>query len=168
MDPRIRTFECDWGGILNFQALGLNGNSLYLNSGLFLINLDLWRKHKITESALQYVRDNIEFAIYPEQYGINLALQNQWTEINPLWNYFATATTRNTPYNVHFADRKPIYQSYNSNPQYKQDFMRYIALTAWFDFRPFSEIKRYRKKLYNIKGKIIVWIGRKLMSVFVS
>lgn len=165
MDPRIRTFECDWGGILNYQKLGLNGGNVYLNSGVLLINLDLWKKYHVSEKALQFVKDNIKFAVYPEQYGINLALQNQWIEINPLWNYFATATTNNTPYNIHFVDRKPIYLSYRNNPSFRHEFIRYLEMTAWFDFRPVSEIRRYRKKLNNIVRKLPVWVFRWIRSL---
>ncbi len=164
-DPRIRTFDCDWGGILNFQALGLNGNLPYLNSGILLVNLELWRKNDITTKALQYVANNLASAIYPEQYGINLALQNQWLELNPLWNYFASATSINTPYNIHFVDRKPIYLSYKNNPVFRQEFMRYLSNTAWFDFRPISEMRRYRKKLANIMSRIPFWIFRKVKAV---
>ena len=167
-DPRIRTFECDWGGILNFQELHLSGNLPYLNSGVLVVDLVLWRKQGITAKALNFVKENIRSAIYPEQYGINLALQGQWTEINHLWNFFATATTNNSPYNIHFVDRKPIYQSYRNNPSFRSDFMRYLAITPWFDFQPVSEIRRYRKKIANVLPKLWVWVVRGFTRFFVN
>ena len=155
VDPRIRTFECEWGGILNYEELGLSGNLPYLNTGVMLVNLNSWRKNRVTERALQVVSQFPESAVYPEQYGINIALVNQWAEINPLWNYFATATLNNTPYNIHFVDRKPIYRTYQNNPSFRQQFVLYLQKTAWGYLQPMSELKRICKKLKNVLEKYI-------------
>ena len=163
IDPRVRTFECDWGGILNFEQLGLNGNSKYFNSGLVLINLQKWRKNDITEKALTIIEENIDFAVYPEQYGINIALHNQWLELNPLWNFFATATNNTTPYMIHFVDRKPIYDSYINNPSFKQLFFMYLCQTEWSEFRTISETRRYIKKINNVMYKML----KRIVSFFI-
>lgn len=152
-DQRIRTFECDWGGILNYQQLGLSGSNKYLNSGVLLINLEKWRYCNITEKALQSVEENVKYAIYPEQYGLNIALHRQWLELNSLWNFFATTNNYSSPYNIHFVDRKPIYGTYKNNPAYRQLFYYYLHKTAWSNFKPIGEFRRYRKKLNNVIDK---------------
>jgi len=163
VDPRIRTFECDWGGILNYQELGFTGSYKYFNSGVMLINTHKWMKNHITEKALVYVEDNYNSAVYPEQYGLNLALANNWIELNPLWNYFAT-TSHKAPYNVHFVDRKPIYITYKNNPVYLQQFQFYLLQTDWADFKPIGELKRYMKKINNVIEKKIKRITRKFST----
>jgi len=37
LDPRIISFNNEWGGVKNFAALGLDGETKYFNTGLLLI-----------------------------------------------------------------------------------------------------------------------------------
>ncbi len=151
-DPRIKNFECEWGGIRNYNALGLSPNNLYFNSGLLLIDVDRWRDNQITERMLETISKNMEFAIYPDQYGLNVVLARHWHELDPLWNTFASSASV-SPYNIHFVDRKPIYGTYSHNPEYRQRFFHYLQQTPWENFQPTGELSRYRKKVTNILAK---------------
>jgi len=147
-DSRVKTFDNSWGGILNYRELGLNGTTKYLNSGLLLMDLEKWRTNNVTEIALGYINNNKKFAFYPDQYGINIALANRWKPLDAGWNHFVTPDF--APCNVmHFVGRKPIYESYNGNPAYRDAFYKYLNQTDWKGTKPITESMRYLKKISN-------------------
>jgi len=155
LDPRIITFDNSWGGVMNYEALGLPGTTRYFNTGLLLMNLKKWREQNVTEKIIQCIDNNKKFANYPDQYGLNVVLANKWLELNPLWNHFSTIDTTEKPLLIHFVERKPIYQSYNYSEEFKKIFYQYLNQTEWKNFKPIGESKRYIKKLKNIFNKFI-------------
>jgi len=45
--------------INNYKELGGSADSPYFNSGVMLLNIELWRKEKWTEKAIQYIQENL-------------------------------------------------------------------------------------------------------------
>jgi len=152
LDPRIITFDNSWGGVLNYKDLGIAGTTRYFNTGLLLMNTKKWREQQVTEKIIDCIDRNKKFANYPDQYGLNVVLANQWFELNPLWNLFCTFEHPD-PYLIHFVQRKPIYQSYDNSPEFKNIFYKYLNQTQWKNFKPIGESTRYFKKLKNIIQK---------------
>lgn len=155
LDPRIITFNNSWGGVLNYQELGLPGTTRYFNTGLLVMNTKLWREQNVTEKIIDCIEQHTKFANYPDQYGLNVVLANRWLELNTLWNHFSTIETTETPYLIHFVERKPIYKAYNYSETFKQIFYSYLKQTAWKNFKPIGESSRYIKKLKNILNKFL-------------
>lgn len=154
LDPRIITFDNSWGGILNYKELGLPGTARYFNTGLLVMNTKKWREQNVTEKIIECIDNNKKFANYPDQYGLNVVLANQWLELDVLWNHFSTINTNEKPFLIHFVERKPIYQSYNYSEEFKKIFYQYLNQTQWKNFKPIGESKRYFKKIKNILEKI--------------
>lgn len=154
LDPRIITFDNSWGGVLNYQELGLAGTTRYFNTGLLVINTRIWRAQKVTEKIIDCIEQHKKFANYPDQYGLNVVLANQWLELDPLWNHFSTMDTTENPFIIHFVERKPIYKAYNYSEVFKQKFYMYLQQTEWKNFKPIGESSRYLKKLKNILNKL--------------
>jgi len=152
-DSRILSFDNSWGGILNYQKLGFDPNTKYFNTGLLLININMWKKQQLTQRTLNCVNQNIKYANYPEQYGLNVVLANQWIELDARWNYFATGDLEG-PFVIHFISRKPIYKSYNNNLHYKEIFYNYLKLTLYKSTKPVYELNRYIKKFNNVRVKV--------------
>jgi len=152
LDPRIITFDNSWGGVLNYKELGIDGTTRYFNTGLLLMNTKKWREQQVTEKIIDCIDRNKKYANYPDQYGLNVVLANQWFELNPLWNHFCTFEHPD-PYLIHFVQRKPIYQSYDNSPEFKDIFYKYLNQTQWKNFKPIGESTRYFKKLKNIIQK---------------
>ena len=148
----------NWERIKNFKELGLTANLEYFNSGLLILNLNEWRKHDYTKKIIQCIKDNIQFADFPDQYGLNVIFANQWFKLSPLWNCHASSKEKN-PNLIHFSSRKPIYRSYNNNKYYQEVFDGYLAQTLWGDHKPISEYKRLLKKLYNKFEKYLLYIS---------
>ncbi len=154
LDPRIITFDNSWGGVLNYQELGLPGTTRYFNTGLLVMNIKLWREQAVTEKIIDCIEQHKKFANYPDQYGLNVVLADKWLELNSLWNHFSTIETSETPYLIHFVERKPIYKAYNYSETFKQIFYSYLKQTAWKHFKPIGESSRYIKKIKNILSKL--------------
>lgn len=158
LDPRIVTFDNAWGGILNYMQLGLDAKTRYFNTGLLLIPTKKWLEQDIPVKIINCINSNKKFANYPDQYGMNVVLANQWLELNPLWNHFCTIDHPD-PYLIHYVQRKPIFKSYNNNIEYQKIFYEYLSHTAWGNEKPRGKYGRHLHKLKNIGDKILKQIG---------
>ena len=154
-DSRIKTFNNAWGGIKNYKKLGLNGNTMYFNSGLMLMNLKLWRSLGITEKLIKCMNENIHYANYPDQNGLNVVLYHQWLNLDKKWNYFADLVSDSDPFVIHFVQRKPIYKSFNGVQLFRDKFYYYLQMTEWKNFVPISEINRLINKSRIVFNKLI-------------
>ncbi len=158
LDPRIITFDNQWGGVLNYQELGLEAKTRYFNTGLLLIPTIKWREQGIAEKIINCIDEHRKFANYPDQYGMNVVLANRWMELNPLWNHFCTFDHLD-PFLIHYVQRKPIYKSYNNSIVYQKIFYNYLSRTAWKNTKPRGEPARYYEKLKNVAEKILKQFG---------
>lgn len=145
---RSGVISSNWLGIQNYKALNLPPDTKYFNSGLLLIDTIKWRKLGLTHKIVKCIQDNIEFADFPDQYGLNVVFANEWTQLDSRWNSQSVFDIKN-PFIMHFTGRKPIYKSYNYNQDYKNEFLKYLKLTEWGNYKPVGEYQRLLKKLYN-------------------
>lgn len=58
----------------------------YFNSGVMLMNLDVWRKEELGRSALCYLQDSAEDIKLPDQDALNACVAGRWVELEPSWN----------------------------------------------------------------------------------
>lgn len=159
-DSRIKTFNNSWGGIKNYKKLGLDGNTMYFNSGLLLMNLKLWRSLGITDKLIKCMNENIYYANYPDQYGLNVILVNQWLVLDKKWNHFADLVSDTDPFVIHFVQRKPIYKSFNGVQQFRDKFYYYLQMTEWKNFVPIREISRLVNKSKIVFNKLTKLFSR--------
>lgn len=138
----------EWLGIKNYKDLSISPDAKYYNSGLLLIDPQKWRQLNITQKVIKCIHDNITFADFPDQYGLNVVFADQWFELDPRWNSQAMLATEK-PFIIHFTGRKPFYKSYNYNSSYKDYFYEYLKQTKWNNFKPIGEYRRLLKKIYN-------------------
>lgn len=116
--------------VQNFQALGIAAEAKYFNTGVLLVNLDLWRAAGISRKVLDCTEQNSaylnaqgKFHQY-DQYGINVVLHDRWHELHERWNYgsekpFADAAV------VHFVGNgKPL--SPTCTAQFRDMFFDYL------------------------------------------
>jgi len=140
------TVSCSWGGIPNYKELGIPADTKYFNSGLLVMNAKKWRDENVTAKVMEFMHQNIKFINYADQYGLNGALYNQWYQLDPNWNWFAQFENE-APYIIHFLDVKPIFTSYRSKPEFKDQFYKYLRLTPWKDHKPVKHYNRIIKKI---------------------
>lgn len=145
---RSEVVGSSWGGIKNYEALGLKPESRYLNSGLFILKPNEWRRLKISEQAFDCAHKNISFISFADQYSLNVIFNERWLELDKRWNCYAQLEEKN-PYLIHFTGMKPIFKGYNGNAAYKTIFLQYLNKTAWRGFKPKNDFFRIFQKLYN-------------------
>ena len=76
--------DCFWRPELNYVQMP--ANTKYFNSGVMLINLEYWRKHRVGERATQFVRENPDQVQYYDQDALNATLINCWVSVSAIWN----------------------------------------------------------------------------------
>lgn len=149
---RAEVVSSPWGGIKNYEALGLDPDTKYFNSGLMVINLEKWRANKFTESVINVINANLRHVTFADQYGLNIVFAKQWFILDKRWNSYAQ-TEVSDPFIIHFTGIKPIYKGYNFSLDYQDKFNKYLALTPWANFKPKSRYSRLFKKLWNVATK---------------
>ncbi|WP_439506358.1 glycosyltransferase family 8 protein [Sediminibacterium sp.] len=161
-DSRIKTFDNNWGGIKNYKKFGFEGSAIYFNSGLMLMNLKSWRSLGITEKLIQCMNENIHYANYPDQYGLNVVLYNQWLSLDKKWNHFADLVSAGNPFVIHFVQRKPIYKSFNGVQLFREQFYHYLEMTEWKNFVAISELSRIANKTKIVINKLTKLFSHRL------
>lgn len=148
-----------WGGIPNYKELGIPAESRYFNSGLLIINLDAWRRMNATQLVIDAIHDNYEYVTFSDQYGLNVVFANNWFELDPNWNRYPQ-NSHEKPFLIHFTGMKPIFKSYDFNPEYKRVFYEILQSTPWRGFTPISNYFRLAKKAYNVLVKKVAVLSR--------
>ncbi|MBD0381570.1 glycosyltransferase family 8 protein [Paenibacillus sedimenti] len=69
------------------RKLRLPEDSVLFNTGVMLLNLDKWRKNRISDKILQFIRNNSAILTTLEQEAQNVILHKKWLQLNPKWNY---------------------------------------------------------------------------------
>lgn len=156
---RSEVISSTWGGITNYKELGLDPDAAYFNSGLLMINLNLWRKTNLSADVLECISKNSAYAAFPDQYGLNVVFVNKWLQLDERWNAYAPGVIR-SPFIIHFIGRKPIFKSYNYNLEYKHEFFNYLSFTTFKNFKPLAEHHRLFKKLANLLVKKFIFISK--------
>jgi len=149
-----KTVGSSWGGIPNYKELGLDPDAKYFNAGLMMIDPVKWRELDISNKVIKAIHDNISSVNFADQYGLNVVLINQWSELDYRWNSFSVLDYKD-PFLIHFLDIKPIFKSYNANRVYYEQFHFYLEQTPYKGFKLLGDYKRiYRKALIKIGKKI--------------
>lgn len=155
VDCRVTTLDNDWGGVLNYKELGLDGKHPYVNSGLQLMNTEKWRSEKMAERIIAAINNNTKFAQYAEQYALNTLLPGiKWLRLADKWNHFSTEEFVAEEGIIHFISRKPIHATYKGKQVYKDLFYKYLNQTAWANKKEVGEVKRLIKKAGIVMSKI--------------
>jgi len=139
--------------IKNFKDLGLPAKNQYFNSGLIVFDLERWREKNATEVVLDSIKNNRNFITYPDQYGLNVSLADDWYALDRRWNTFSNFQEAD-PLIIHYIGYKPIYTDYVGEKRYLEIFNAYLAKTLWSEFKVQSKYKRYIVKLFTKIKKI--------------
>ena len=59
----------------------------YFNSGVLLINLEYWRKNNTTQKLTEYIYNNSEKCIFPDQDALNIVLEKEALYLDYKYNY---------------------------------------------------------------------------------
>lgn len=138
--------------VRNYQELGLDGRGEYFNSGVMVLNLDLWRRENVADRLLRTLRDNRKFVWCWDQYALNVAFHDNWGKFSPRWNQgahvFEYPTANHSPIDaddwtqmkespaiVHFTTEFKPWQFQSDHPR-SELFYEGLADTAWHSWSP--------------------------------
>jgi lipopolysaccharide biosynthesis glycosyltransferase len=155
------------------QRLGLPLKNKYINSGVVLFNLDYWRKNKLFEKYIKYVKNNNPY--FPNQDTTNFICYKKIKTVSPKWNAQIFSETRklpetysglfkaiNNPYIIHFLTREKPWHPYTKSYPDKHYYFDYLKLTPWslYKFKYlFARYVFYFKWSKNIKILRIFFIN---------
>jgi len=139
-------------GLHEYRALGFQGHEKYFNAGVMVLDLDRWRKDKIAEKVIAYLRQHCGDVVLWDQDGLNAVLRGQWGELDLRWNQNAgvcgrpffnaghldPAAYRNVledPWIVHFSGNLKPWLYPVKSPAHALYF-EYLDKTAWAGWRP--------------------------------
>jgi len=139
-------------GLRDYGALGFHGDEKYFNAGVMVLDLDRWRKDRIAEKVIAYLRQHRGNVVLWDQDGLNAVLRGQWGELDLRWNQNAAvcgrpffnaghldpAAYRNVledPWIVHFSGNLKPWLYRIQSPAHELYF-EYLDKTAWAGWRP--------------------------------
>lgn len=98
------------------SSVGLPQVRDYFNAGVLLIDLEEWRKKRITERALEYL-ERYPRSLFGDQDALNFACDKVWKKLDPRWNFHNHRNRRisDLPLN----DRPEIVHFVNSDKPWK-------------------------------------------------
>lgn len=158
------------------EKLQLSKNSPYFNSGVLLINLDMWRKEQIPHKALEFIYQNPAMITLGDQCGLNKVLESKWLILPPCYNvvsalwdnkyksqyypYTQLLEAKNLPIILHYTGaQKPWH--FECRHQLRHLYWLYLDITPYRDFK-------YSKKgilRYVIKKIIYLLVPNKVIKL---
>ena len=161
--------------IANYRELGIAAESPYFNGGVFVLDLNTWRREGYAEKCLACLRENSEHVRFWDQYALNVVLHERWGQLDLRWNQaahiylyptwqespFDGATferVRSDPWIVHFCSPTKPWHYFSGHP-YAKEWRLCQKKTEWRGERPKKFIKRlwdshYRPVRQGFKRKV--------------
>jgi lipopolysaccharide biosynthesis glycosyltransferase len=73
-------------GFTRHHDLEMSSDAKYFNSGVMLLNLERWRRDHVKETVIGFIRRKPAAVVFPDQCGINSAVNGRWKELHPRFN----------------------------------------------------------------------------------
>ncbi|MBV8681434.1 MAG: glycosyltransferase family 8 protein [Caulobacteraceae bacterium] len=133
------------------EALGIGLDVPYVNSGVLLMNLDLWRRHDLTGRLYAYVEAAGEALLFHDQDALNAVLAGQILPLDFQWNLQAKMLRRRerrrlpeaeaieraarAPAILHYTSARKPWLFVMATPA-KRLYWRYLRQSPWAATRP--------------------------------
>lgn len=128
------------------NRIGYDGT--YFNSGVLLLNLDYWRKFSIKDKLVEFIYNNPDTCIFPDQDAINIILKNTIKRVGFKFNFQSLLLEgkenlllhKNKWEQIENAKKKPIIIHYTDSckPWHKECihplkdyFLHYKSISPW-------------------------------------
>ncbi len=140
----------------------------YLCAGVLMINLDYWRKYKVTEAILRYARENNDRIKFPDQDAINYVCQDSKI-ILPLryglinGHFIHEYFIENDPAQVREALLHPAIIHYAGRSPWIKEMATHIFQKQWDYFNNSMPVPI--KKKHKFRGvKLIKYIAKRTLD----
>src|SRR3989344_3795219 len=156
----------------SIPALGTPEELMYFNSGVLLIDLDLWRKRGIEEKLFKFIRENPGKLWAADQDALNIVLPGDYRQLSAKYNLIAEdprQKNEKNPVIVHFAGGSKPWYLLSALP-YQPDYVYYANKTPWKNrkYRKFMDVPFAKKyHLYPVVWRM--WTAyKKVKRYFVK
>ena len=145
-----------------YNDLGMDKSARYFNTGVMVLNLDYWRKNKITEKTVNFMIENPEKLSYGDQDALNAVINGNYFSLNPRWNLVPPSPSIFSNYNFSIskeAVKNPavIHVAGSSKPwKYLCDSKYQTMYWAYRKYTPWSQKVYKDKTVKNILKKNIL------------
>lgn len=143
----------------------------YFNAGVLLINLDLWRKERISERTKQFAEENPDLVSFAaDQDALNVLIGDRVHYLDRTWNstpfMLSRKRTKDSPEGclsryptiIHYSSASKPWHFANNHP-FRDRYWHYLRQTQWKDYRCQdvnlkSIAKRLEQKLRNLRLRL--------------
>lgn len=130
-------------GLEAHAAAGLASDAPYLNAGLMLVDLELWRERNVGPRAWAFVNRNWRTLPWYDQDALNSVLAGEWRPLDSRWQIHprlaalrsSGETRANDAWIVHFSGRLKPWVYRGGSPA-DQEFFEVLDRTEWRGWRP--------------------------------
>ena len=139
-------------GISHWATLGLDRRAKYFNAGVMVVDVERWRRERVPQQVIEYLRTNHSEVYFWDQEGLNAVLAERWGELDERWNCNVTvpgvyesmlAAARSNgssgsdsgPWVLHFSGNLKPWLYPSRDPRRRQYF-DYLDQTPWSGWRP--------------------------------
>ncbi len=158
--------------IKNRIKIGLGAGTPYFNSGILLVDIKKWKKNRITQKAISFIRENPDKTEFADQDGLNMALAGKWRKIDLSWNVLTKIfyykyipfihnasgggremySIMEKPKIIHYTGfLKPWF--FLDPVPYKREYIRCLRKTPWKDYKfPDINLNSIIKRIAKITG----------------
>jgi lipopolysaccharide biosynthesis glycosyltransferase len=169
-------------GFDRHDQLKMNIASKYFNSGMMLINLALWKTSGLQKKVIDFIENNPQAVLFPDQCGLNSIINGQWKKVPLKYNQqssifspafeeqfdsFSKAEldeAKNNPVIIHYTSGSKPWHSTNTHP-YKYLYWKYLKMTRYkhaiySDLMPMHLLKsiippKVKQKIKNIINNLL-------------
>ncbi len=138
----------------NYRELGLDPREMYFNSGVMVLNVDLWRQDQVAGQMLECLDNHRQHVWCWDQYALNVVFHKRWGRLPARWNQGAHAfefeSIANSPIEqhefremlhspaiVHFTTEFKPWQ-HESMHRRGTEFFKALDQTSYRGWRPFA------------------------------
>lgn len=132
------------------SSLSLNNTEYYFNSGVMLINTEEWKLNKILEKFL--IKINESNYKYPDQYVLNILLENKILYLDGKYNRFIENVRKNDNTTlIHYTGTPKPWKAWYNNDDF---FYRCFIISPWKEEslelpETYKQAKIYSTKLFK-------------------
>jgi lipopolysaccharide biosynthesis glycosyltransferase len=138
--------------IPNYKQLGLRPTAMYFNSGLLVMNIDLWRRERFAEQVFRCLEEHREHVLWWDQYALNVVFADRWQQLDPRWNQGSQVfvypsweisplqqdlfeKVKHDPWIIHFCSpAKPWH--FDCDHPLRHEYFEVLDRTPWQGWRP--------------------------------
>jgi lipopolysaccharide biosynthesis glycosyltransferase len=161
--------------------LGIPDRANYFNSGVLLINIDLWLRQQIAEKAISFLKQYPEKVTYPDQDALNATLIGNWRKLDNKFNYTYRAVPViprkelekivATKVIIHYNESAKPWHRHSASPL-KYLYHQYFVKSPVAHQNPYFSVKISKQYLYKtvkysllnlyLQNEILVKVWRKI------